>query len=500
MSDHVDGPRSIGDPSADLSDLFAFTSPEDPKRTVLAANVFPSAGESAIFSNVVDHGIMVRRVRVAGLGKDARFEAAAEELRFSFRFGVLERDAAGNPVQRGTSRLPDGREIRFVVNDEKGASTPDGVFRVFAGLRSDPFFLAWLPAELKPFPNLLQHDNVLCMVVEFDTDRVLEPGRGSLFGVAAETVPIPQPRSLIGHPVPRIDWVGRPEQTNMRLNNPAMSGTDDLRDLWNQQKPFDIAKELQPLFLQRLKDSFVNWDMRDGKQDWTSEALAANARVFLDDFLLIDVAKPVTDKSHLEIERSTVNGRAYETGGGRTVDADVIDVLITWLVNRDREWLQGGASGATKPGMKVFPYFATPNTELQTVAESVELTAAPDKVWALIGNFGGAWHPLVARISVVGSGVGELRMIETRDGKEIVERLDVMDNGKRFYRYTNIAGIPASHYTGMLEVKPKGTGCAVEWRAQFLANNQPDIVVRTIVGTLFKTGLESLKPRFGAAV
>jgi hypothetical protein len=33
MSDHVDGPRSIGDPTADLTDLFAFTSPENPVRT-----------------------------------------------------------------------------------------------------------------------------------------------------------------------------------------------------------------------------------------------------------------------------------------------------------------------------------------------------------------------------------------------------------------------------------------------------------------------------------
>ena len=30
MSDHVDGPRSIGDPAADLTDLFAFTSPKNP--------------------------------------------------------------------------------------------------------------------------------------------------------------------------------------------------------------------------------------------------------------------------------------------------------------------------------------------------------------------------------------------------------------------------------------------------------------------------------------
>ena len=30
MSDHIDGPRSIGDPSIDLTDLFAFISPENP--------------------------------------------------------------------------------------------------------------------------------------------------------------------------------------------------------------------------------------------------------------------------------------------------------------------------------------------------------------------------------------------------------------------------------------------------------------------------------------
>ena len=41
MSDHVDGPRSIGDPAADITDLFAFTSPENPARTVLAVCVFP---------------------------------------------------------------------------------------------------------------------------------------------------------------------------------------------------------------------------------------------------------------------------------------------------------------------------------------------------------------------------------------------------------------------------------------------------------------------------
>jgi hypothetical protein len=500
MSDHIDGPRQIGDPSADLTDLFAFTSPENPSRTVLAANVFPTCGRDAMFSNAITHSIVVRRAKVSGLGDAARFETSGPEVRFSVRFDALERNAANQrPIQRGTCAFPDGQTLGVVVNDEKGASTPDGTFRVFAGLRSDPFILAWIVSAMKPFQNLLLHDNVLCIVIEFDTRRVLDPDRGSLFGAIAETVPLTRLGEFVGSQPPRIDWAGRPEQTNVRLNCPFLGDVDDLRDLWNQQTPFAIADGLRPLFLQRLKESLAAYDMRDGKQDWTPAALAANANMFLEDYMLFDVAKPITDGSHLEIEKSTLDGKAYETGGGRTVDADVIDVLLTWMVNRDREPLRGGTTKATKPGAKTFPYFATPNLELQQVTESINLDATPDRIWELIGQFGGDWHPLIANIKLIGNGIGQLRMIETIDGKQIIERLDAIDNSARSYRYTNISGIPASDYTGTLAVKPNGAGSSVEWQAQYLGNGQGDLIVRTIVSTLFKTGLESLKPRFGAA-
>nr|HEV8009779.1 DUF4331 family protein [Bradyrhizobium sp.] len=163
MSDHIDGPRQIGDPSADLTDLFAFTSPENPSRTVLAANVFPTCGRDAMFSNAITHSIVVRRAKVSGLGDAAKFETSDPEVRFSVRFDALERNAANQrPIQRGTCAFPDGQTLGVVVNDEKGASTPDGTFRVFAGLRSDPFILAWIVSAMKPFQNLLLHDNVLC--------------------------------------------------------------------------------------------------------------------------------------------------------------------------------------------------------------------------------------------------------------------------------------------------------------------------------------------------
>lgn len=286
----------------------------------------------------------------------------------------------------------------------------------------------------------------------------------------------------------------------MRLNNPAVTGTGDLRDLWNQQTPFAIDSELQPVFRKRLIDSLTDYDMRDGKADWTPAALAASANVFLDDFLLFDLAKPITDASFLEIEKSTLNGHAYQTGGGRTLDANVIDILMTWMVNHDKgELMQGGATGATQPGGKAFPYLVPPNAQLQTVTDSVDLSAPPDQVWALIGPFGGMWHPLIAKIQVTGAGIGQLRKIETIDGKQIIERLEAVDDSQRLYRYAMISGIPAADYTGTLDVKPKGTGSSVEWRVQYLADGQPDIIVKTVVSTLLKTGLESLKSRFGVS-
>jgi Polyketide cyclase / dehydrase and lipid transport/Domain of unknown function (DUF4331) len=495
MSDHIDGPRQIGDPAADLTDLFAFTSPENPSRTVLATNVFPSAGVSAMFSNAVNHSIAVRRVTVGGTGNNAKFNADEKEIRFSCKFEVLQRDG-DKIVQHGTLTCPDGQTVRFVVNDEKGASTPDGVYRVFAGLRSDPFLLGWV--GLKKVPNLLQHDNVLAIVIEFDTQRVLNPGEGSLFGAIAETTPLAGGLNPIDRPPLRYDWVGKPEQTNMRLHTSLLKDADDLRDLWNQQTPFAVAEGLKPMFRKRLVDSLTAWDMSDGKADWTPETIAAAANVYLDDFLLFDVTKPFSDDSYLEIEKSTIRGKPYQTGGGRTVDSNVFDIMMTWMVNNDKEFLLGGSPAATKPGTKTFPYQASPNSELQSVADSVDLAAAPDQVWALVGQFGGMWHPLIASIKLTGEGVGQLRTIETVDGKQIIERLEQMDNAQKLYRYTNVSGLGVVDYTGEFSVKPKGSGSSVAWRVQFLADNQPTLIVKTIVSILMKTGFEALQKRFGA--
>ena len=70
------------------------------------------------------------------------------------------------------------------------------------------------------------------------------------------------------------------------------------------------------------------------------------------------------------------------------------------------------------------------------MADSVDLAAPPDQVWAAIGKFDGMWHPLVASVKLTGEGIGQLRTIESIDGKQIIERLEAMDNSQRLYRYT----------------------------------------------------------------
>ena len=58
----------------------------------------------------------------------------------------------------------------------------------------------------------------------------------------------------------------------------------------------------------------------------------------------------------------------------------------------------------------------------------MDLDAPPDKVLATDWtNSVGDWHPLIANIKLIGTGIGELRVIETIDGKQIIERLDAID-------------------------------------------------------------------------
>ena len=269
----------------------------------------------------------------------------------------------------------------------------------------------------------------------------------------------------------------------------------------NQQTPFvAVPSEVSALFKKRLRDSFEFWDMRDGKRDWDPALLDAHVNIRMNDFLVFDVSKPITNTSHLEIEQSTIDGKPYVTGGGRTVDANVMDILVTYLINRNQgKFYQSAATQATQPGRATFPYLAPPNKKILKISESVELLASPDAVWSVVGRFDGLWNPLVASISLIESGVGQLREIETIDGKSIVERLDAIDDLKQTLSYSLVSGIPAKPYSGVIQVSPVGTGSKVTWTVQYRPSGQGELIVHMIIRSLITRGFKSLQDIFGVS-
>jgi len=51
MSDHISGPRALAEPIADITDVYAFPSPERPGHIVLVVNTRPFAQPSDFFSD-----------------------------------------------------------------------------------------------------------------------------------------------------------------------------------------------------------------------------------------------------------------------------------------------------------------------------------------------------------------------------------------------------------------------------------------------------------------
>lgn len=494
MSDHVDGPRSMADPSIDLTDIFAFTSPENSNRTILVVNVFPGAGESAWFSNAAYYSAVLKRVKIEGVGTKACFKAYGDDIRFQFKFDRLQRDKnGGRPIQTGVCRTPKGDILPVLVGDEHGTVSADGAIRIFAGLRSDPFYIGWYNSPtLQGGANLTQDDNVLGLVIDLDTDLFLSPDKGPLFGVIGETTPVDTTPTLSS--IPRFDWAGRPELANYLITIP---GEVNLLDLWNQQTPFDLDASVIPLFRERLTRHLRIWDMKDGKRDWSDEDLNANVSVYLNDFLLIDVSKPVDDESHLEIEKSVMNGQPHKTGGGRSLDANAVDILLTWIINRDNgPFLQSPATQATKKSKKEFPYLASPNTGLLTIKKSIKVPVSPDVLWSFIGNFDQPWTPLVVETKVTNAESEHIRTTRLIDGKILIELLLERDAERMFIKYKLISGIPAQPLVTELQIRPDGLNSELSWKVEYLPDGQGELFVGLILNTWVDVGIAEINRQF----
>jgi hypothetical protein len=120
-ADHLDAPGAIADPTADITDLYTWT---DQGNVVFVLNVTPlAANPGAKFSDKVQYVIHTE--------SSAKFGMAGELSNIIVTFDANQKAS----VWVG--------EKEYVTGDASattGLASADGKFKVFAGLRDDPFF------------------------------------------------------------------------------------------------------------------------------------------------------------------------------------------------------------------------------------------------------------------------------------------------------------------------------------------------------------------------
>jgi hypothetical protein len=145
----------------------------------------------------------------------------------------------------------------------------------------------------------------------------------------------------------------------------------------------------------------------------------------------------------------------------------------------------------------------------QKVVETVEINAPAAKVWEVVSNFQDmGWHPLFVKTEGTGGNdVGATRVLTTKDGGKINEKLVKFDKDKMSLQYeiteVDVKVVPVTGYEAWMTVKGEGDKSTVEWKSKFyrgFVNNDPppelndDAALAAITG-VFKTGMEALKKK-----
>src|SRR4051812_37365199 len=374
MSDHISGPRALADPIADITDVYAFPSPERPGSLVLVLNTLPMARPTDLFSDGLVYRFRLRALQQpsaadAGWG----FEPGDGEVVVDCVFAPPD-TAAGDTEdhslrrQRGTCLTRSRDAISLSVNDPEGGRGPG--LRVFAGVRWDPFIMD-ARAALKTIATrtlaftdhgaiYLDGKNVLSLVVEIDVGAVCG---ASLLGVAAETL-------TRGRFNVRIERVGRPEVKNMMLAPKDFDPVNrdlEIRDLYNMEDAFHLDGTYLGAYRARLNANLAFWDGLDGKVDWPTNGNGGHplTELVLADYLVVDLTRPYIEQgSFLEIELAARRGEPHETCGGRTPNDDVIDTLFTQLINAGAgPAISDGVDRSSRPASHAFPYLSAPNPD-----------------------------------------------------------------------------------------------------------------------------------------
>jgi hypothetical protein len=401
-ADHADGPRAAGDPSADITDVFAWMSP-DASHVNLVMALTRNASASSRFSDAVRYVFHSTSATEYGA-------APSEELDIACVFDKKQKihcRVDGDPLLR----------VQGDASAENGITSADGRLRVFAGLRDDAFFfnLAGFRATARlvtAAAGSLTFDPAGCPALDAPTSAALvgqlmaAPGGGpaidnfSLFNVLAIVVSIDKSALTHGGPIvaawgsterrsagrtgndedplvrhvgAQIDRMGRPG-VNTALTNPfyresvpsELAAHEGVVDGYNASSN---PAEWQGSFASEIATNLAILDSLDtvcGNQLLAGPSPVAGryatlASVLADDRLYVNTGSG-SCAQYLAVEADAV-GIENDDCGGRTPLEDTIDTTYSLLAVGALAGVTDGVPVDADGGasLSVFPYLADPN-------------------------------------------------------------------------------------------------------------------------------------------
>jgi hypothetical protein len=334
MADHLDSSTKLtspgGDPRADITDIYIFQKPGDPRKSVLILNVNPLAPTladefqaGAAYDMLIDTDGDSRA--------DIGYRITFSPKRHGEQFATVVRTER----EPGGHQDHDGERHEVVIEHAPVSFGPaaritsgeDGDFRFFAGFRSDPFFF-----DLMAFLNGLQFHNpgtdffidknVFGIVLEVPNRRGL--GRNPKIGYWARTL-TPQNGQLM-----HDDQMGRPA-----INTVFNHGTD--KDLFNVTPPAaqrTTVTSTGGTFLQNFIDAL------EALGGYTISQATGIAEILLPDILTYDYTSSA----------GFLNGRKLAD--------DVIDAELSLVTNGK---IPSDFVGPHTDYLNRFPYLGTPH-------------------------------------------------------------------------------------------------------------------------------------------
>ncbi len=337
-ADHLDGPLAASDRAADLNDVYAFINPNDADELILVATLFPLANESSQFSPAVEYRFNIENsvappVLAPGNRMVIGCRAMGKRKAQSMRCALAGTDTVA------------GKLNQVNYND-------DGVLRMFAGLRDDPFFFDLVGFQ-ETLANLAGADpqqdgftdpgedffaplNSLAIVVGVDLNLLTDNGNAPVLAVygsthRADSGKLTGSASKGGanagiHTLRQIDRIGRPAVNTALIDPYSLTSDPALKDVYNTTSM--IAD--WPVFIPELQANLEYFDTVDGIVGNTPLSPADLAFFLADDRLLVDTTFATCD-NYLSVEL-TLLGVFLNQCGGRALQHDVIDDTLGLII------------------------------------------------------------------------------------------------------------------------------------------------------------------------